>query len=85
MKGENRGSFQTNRSLAHMLVELEFGPFPMVLGVIYDDPRPTYDGAIAEQMQAARAKGTAKNRGDLAALLAKGQTWTVSGTAQDPI
>ena len=76
---------QTNRSLAHMLVELEFGPFPMVLGVIYDDPRPTYDGAIAEQMQAARAKGTAKNRGDLAALLAKGQTWTVSGTAQDPI
>jgi 2-oxoglutarate/2-oxoacid ferredoxin oxidoreductase subunit beta len=32
----------TNRSVAHMLVEMPFGPFPMALGVIYDDPRPTY-------------------------------------------
>ena len=42
---------------------------------------PAQVPVIAEQMQAARSKG----KGDLAELLAKGQTWTVSGTAQDPI
>jgi 2-oxoglutarate ferredoxin oxidoreductase subunit beta len=30
----------TNRALAHMLVEMPFGEFPMALGVLYDDPRP---------------------------------------------
>ena len=71
----------TNRSVAHMLVELPFGPFPMALGVIYDDPRPTFEAAVHEQNAAASVGKTA----DLAALLAKGQTWTVSGTAADPI
>jgi 2-oxoglutarate ferredoxin oxidoreductase subunit beta len=70
-----------NRSVAHMLVELPFGPFPMALGVIYDDPRPTFEAAVHEQ-NAAASKGKTAN---LAALLAKGQTWTVSGTAQDPL
>ena len=70
----------TNRALAHMLVELPFGPFPMALGVIYDDPRPTFESAvIAEREQASEGK-----EANLAKLLAKGQTWTVSGTAQDP-
>ncbi len=64
----------TNRSVAHMLVELPFGPFPMALGVIYDDPRPTYDAGVAEE----RAKASAGKTPDLAKLLAKGQTWTVS-------
>ena len=63
----------TNRSVAHMLVELEFGPFPMALGVIYDDPRPTFDEALLGQDEVARA---GKNT-DLGKLLAKGQTWTV--------
>ena len=63
----------TNRSIAHMLVEMPFGPFPMALGVLYDDPRPTYEEAVLGQDSAARAgKST-----DLAKLLAKGQTWTV--------
>ena len=63
----------TNRSIAHMLVEMPFGPFPMALGVLYDDPRPTYDEAVLAQDETARAgKST-----DLAKLLAKGQTWTV--------
>uniref|UniRef100_UPI0038F74E74 hypothetical protein n=1 Tax=Streptomyces turgidiscabies TaxID=85558 RepID=UPI0038F74E74 len=26
---------QTNRAIAHMLVEMPFGPFPMALGVIF--------------------------------------------------
>ena len=52
---------------------MPFGPFPMALGVLYDDPRPTYEEAVLGQDQAARAgKST-----DLAKLLAKGQTWTV--------
>ena len=64
----------TNRSIAHMLVEMPFGPFPMALGVIYDDPRPTYEDAVLGQDAKAReGKST-----DLARLLAKGQTWTVN-------
>ncbi len=64
----------TNRSVAHMLVELPFGPFPMALGVIYDDPRPTYEEMMLSQDAQARAGKTA----DLSKLLAKGQTWTVN-------
>jgi len=71
----------TNRSVAHMLVELEFGPFPMALGVIYDDPKPTYEGEVLAQDEVAR---TGKNT-DLARLLAKGQTWTVSPQDQGPL
>ena len=71
----------TNRSVAHMLVELPFGPFPMALGVIYDDPRPTFEAAVHEQNAAARVGKTP----DLAALLAKGQTWTVDEPVHDPM
>lgn len=63
----------TNRSVAHMLVEMPFGPFPMALGVIYDDPRPTYEVELLGQDAKARE---GKNT-DLSKLLAKGQTWTV--------
>ena len=70
-----------NRSVAHMLVELPFGPFPMALGVIYDDPRPTFEATVVE----ANALASAGKEPNLAKLLGKGQTWTVSGTAQDPV
>ena len=63
----------TNRSVAHMLVELPFDLFPVALGVIYDDPRPTFEEALLGQDETARA---GKNT-DLGKLLAKGQTWTV--------
>ena len=63
----------TNRSVAHMLVELPFGAFPMALGVIYDDPRPTYEQAILAQDAKAREGKSA----DLGKLLSKGQTWVV--------
>jgi 2-oxoglutarate ferredoxin oxidoreductase subunit beta len=69
-----------NRSIAHMLVELPFGPFPMALGVLYDDPRPTFESGVAAE----RERSTEGKQADLAALLAKGQTWTVSGSAADP-
>lgn len=70
-----------NRTIAHLLVEMPFGPFPMALGVLYDDPRPTYEAAVAEE----RERATRGKDGNLARLLASGQTWTVSGTAADPI
>ena len=70
----------TNRSVAHMLVEMPFGPFPMALGVIYDDPRPTYEDSILGQDAKAReGKST-----DLKRLLAKGQTWTVDPNEGHP-
>jgi 2-oxoglutarate/2-oxoacid ferredoxin oxidoreductase subunit beta len=62
-----------NRALAHMLVEMPFGEFPMALGVLYDDPRPTFDAAVVEQ----NAKLSEGKTPDLQALISKGQTWTV--------
>ncbi|MEC9109965.1 MAG: thiamine pyrophosphate-dependent enzyme, partial [Pseudomonadota bacterium] len=71
----------TNRSIAHMRVEMPFGPFPMALGVLYDDPKPTFEAAaLAEKAAASEGK-----EANLAKLLGKGQTWTVDGTAQDPV
>jgi 2-oxoglutarate ferredoxin oxidoreductase subunit beta len=70
-----------NRSIAHMLVELPFGPFPMALGVLYDDPRPTFESAVIAE----KAKASEGKEANLAKLLGKGQTWTVSGTASDPV
>ena len=63
----------TNRSIAHMLVELPFGEFPMALGVLYDDPRPTYEAAVAEE----RDRATKGKDNNLARLLGTGQTWQV--------
>ena len=65
----------TNRALAHMLVEMPFGPFPMALGVLYDDPRPTFEHELLGQ----DAKMTEGKQANLAKLLSKGQTWTVEG------
>lgn len=62
-----------NRAIAHMLVEMRFGEFPMALGVLYDDPRPTFDSAVVEQ----NAKLSEGKVADLQALIGKGQTWTV--------
>lgn len=69
----------TNRSIAHMLVEMPFGPFPMALGVLYDDPRPTFEAAVVTE----REKAAAGKEPNLAKLLAKGQTWTVTEGGPD--
>ncbi len=69
----------TNRSIAHMLVEMPFGAFPMALGVLYDDPRPTFEDAVLGQDTQARAGKSA----DLGKLLAKGQTWKVEAGGPD--
>jgi 2-oxoglutarate ferredoxin oxidoreductase subunit beta len=62
-----------NKAVAHMLVDMPFGAFPMALGVIYEDPAPTFESAVVEQNRAISA-GKAP---DLQALLSKGQTWEV--------
>jgi 2-oxoglutarate/2-oxoacid ferredoxin oxidoreductase subunit beta len=63
-----------NRSVAHMLVEMEFGAFPMALGVLYEDPAPTFEAAVIEQ----NAQAAAGKTPDLQALVAKGQSWMVT-------
>ena len=63
----------TNRSVAHMLVEMRFGDYPMALGVIYDDPRPTFNDAVIAQNHEASIGKTP----NLANLLKTGQTWEV--------
>ncbi len=64
---------QRNRGLAHLLVEMPFGPFPMALGVLYDDPAPTFESAVTRQ-NAQASEGKAAN---LQKLLSQGQTWMV--------
>ena len=64
-----------NRSVAHMLVEMPLGPFPMALGVIYDDPAVSFEQAVmAQNEHGARGKTP-----DLQKLVSQGQTWTVKG------
>jgi 2-oxoglutarate ferredoxin oxidoreductase subunit beta len=63
-----------NRSVAHMLVEMPFGAFPMALGVIYEDPAPTFEAAVRAQNEEAAAGKTP----DLQALVSKGQSWMVT-------
>jgi 2-oxoglutarate ferredoxin oxidoreductase subunit beta len=64
---------QTNRTMAHLLVEMPFGSHPMALGVILDDPAPTFEAAVIEQNAAAAAG----KKPDLQKLLGQGQTWMV--------
>ena len=51
----------------------EYPSFPVALGVIYEDPAPTFDSAVVEQNSAAAAG----KKADLQALVSKGQTWMV--------
>ena len=62
-----------NRAVAHMLVEMPVASFPVALGVLYEDPAPTFDSAVIEQNAAAAAG----KQPDLQALVSKGQTWMV--------
>ncbi|MCP9223035.1 2-oxoacid:ferredoxin oxidoreductase subunit beta [Erythrobacter sp. LQ02-29] len=70
-----------NRTMAHILAELPFGEFPMPLGVLYDDPRATFESGVSAE----RERAVSGKQANLAKLLGSGQTWTVDGTAQDPV
>jgi 2-oxoglutarate ferredoxin oxidoreductase subunit beta len=62
-----------NKAVAHMLVDMPFGAFPMALGVIYEDPAPTFEQAVRDQ----NAQASAGKTPDLQALVGKGQSWLV--------
>jgi 2-oxoglutarate ferredoxin oxidoreductase subunit beta len=63
-----------NRSVAHMLVEMPSGAFPTALGVLYEDPAPTFESAVVRQ----NAEAAAGKKADLQALVSKGQSWMVT-------
>lgn len=62
---------ETNRAIAAMLAEMTGDDFPVPLGVLYCDPRPSFDQTVAEQREKAGVGG------DLGSLLRQGQTWEV--------
>jgi 2-oxoglutarate ferredoxin oxidoreductase subunit beta len=61
-----------NRGIAAMLIQMPES-FPMALGVIYENPAPTFEAAVIEQNKTAASGKTA----DLQKLVSKGQTWMV--------
>jgi hypothetical protein len=63
----------TNRAIAHMLVEMPFGEFPMALGVIYDDPRrPSRNLAKCSGQDANRRRSREGKSTDLAKAARQG-------------
>ncbi|WP_265561864.1 2-oxoacid:ferredoxin oxidoreductase subunit beta [Sphingomicrobium arenosum] len=63
-----------NRAVALLLAEMPADIFPVALGVLYEDPAPTYESAVVDQNKAVSEGKTA----DLQALLNQGQTWQVT-------
>ncbi len=66
----------TDKALALLVVDQMFwdAELPRPFGVLYREDRPTYDALLNAQVQEVTAS---KGRGDLAALLAAGDTWTI--------
>ncbi|HEX9647919.1 MAG TPA: 2-oxoacid:ferredoxin oxidoreductase subunit beta [Alphaproteobacteria bacterium] len=64
---------ETNRSLAMLLAELSGPEFPVALGVLYCEPRPTYERAVWAQIEDASKAGTPRWND----ILRRGYTWTV--------
>lgn len=67
---------QTNHTLASMLAALQPPEFPMVLGVLLDDPAPTYEDVVFGQIRQA-SEGV--KDASLDSVLRRGRTWTVAG------
>ncbi|HTG85204.1 MAG TPA: hypothetical protein VL853_10350, partial [Gemmatimonadales bacterium] len=65
---------QTSRPLAMLLAGMQQPDFPMALGVLYDDPQPSYEAAVYGQI--AEEKAAAK--GGLREAILGANTWTIS-------
>jgi 2-oxoglutarate ferredoxin oxidoreductase subunit beta len=65
---------EQNSTLAFMLARMPYPKFPVALGVLFSEERPTYDGVVAEQQGAAVAKS---GKGSLHKLLNSGSTWEI--------
>jgi 2-oxoglutarate ferredoxin oxidoreductase subunit beta len=62
-------------AIAFALSRLSHGPYgPTPLGIFRDVSRPTYEGQMNAQIEAAKEK---QGEGDLASLIASHGTWTV--------
>ena len=68
---------ETNRTLANWLAAMDAPKFPVAIGVIYCNPGPSYEAAVAAQIEAAKAKASTP---DLAALLRRGHSWRVGAS-----
>ena len=66
---------ESNPTLAYMPARMPYPRFPVAVGVLYSQTRPTYDGTVREQIDGAKKKAGAA---DLEKLLNSGNTWTVS-------
>ena len=66
----------TDKALALLVTDQMFwdADLPRPFGVLYRERRPTYDALLNEQVEAVTET---KGPGDLAALLATGDTWTI--------
>ena len=65
---------ETNPTLAYMLAHMPYPAFPVALGVLFAESRPTYDAVLTEQRIAAELR---QGKGDLDKLLHSGDTWTI--------
>jgi 2-oxoglutarate ferredoxin oxidoreductase subunit beta len=65
---------ETNSTLAFMLARMPYPTFPVALGVLFAETRPTYDGVLTEQNSAASQK---LGKGSLQKLLNSGSTWEI--------
>jgi 2-oxoglutarate ferredoxin oxidoreductase subunit beta len=65
---------ETNSTLAFMLARMPYPEFPVALGVLFAEERPTYDGTLSEQQAAAVKKS---GKGNLQKLLNSGSTWEI--------
>ncbi|MCM8556353.1 2-oxoacid:ferredoxin oxidoreductase subunit beta [Sphingomicrobium sediminis] len=63
-----------NRAIALLLAEMPADIMPVALGVLYEDPAPTFETAVIEQNRIVSEGKTP----DLQALLEQGQTWQVT-------
>ncbi|HEX9691618.1 MAG TPA: 2-oxoacid:ferredoxin oxidoreductase subunit beta [Gemmatimonadales bacterium] len=66
---------ERNRTLATLLAGLRPPAFPMVIGVLYCDPAPSYDGEVLAQLDRAGATDI----WSIDELLHSGHTWNVVG------
>lgn len=65
---------EKNPALAYLLARMPFPQFPVALGVLFANERPTYGDALEAQDRVARERN---GKGDLQALLNSGNTWRV--------
>ncbi len=66
---------QTNLALAKLIGAMGGDEFPVAVGVIYHDPKPSYVDDLFIQREQLRQ---GKDRGSLNALLRSGHTWEVA-------